>query len=142
MNKLPSILTTCGICGKPAEFSDYFKEAICDDCANFSYDDIARRVEKFTCDQTIIMILERVSRETKIPIDDIVRKTRKREIVEARQIAHYLAKRETSASLNAIGWEIGRKDHSTVLHSDKTVKNLLATDKLYREKYGEFLLSE
>ena len=65
-------------------------------------------------------------------------KTRKRHIVQARQIAMYFAKKFTKASLASIGSQIGRRDHATVLHACKTVDNLSFTDKQFR-KYVEDL---
>lgn len=59
-------------------------------------------------------------------------KTRKREIVECRQYAHYFCKEYQLASLSEIGYFIGMKDHSTVLHSHKTVKNNI---KIYKEQF-------
>ena len=68
----------------------------------------------------------------KIPIDDIQSKTRKRDIVQARQLAMFFAKKYTKASLSSIGSQIGKRDHATVLHACKTVKNLSETDKIFR----------
>lgn len=68
----------------------------------------------------------------KIPIDEIQSKTRKRDVVQARQLAMYFAKKFTKASLSSIGSQIGNRDHATVLHACKTVKNLSETDKVFR----------
>ncbi|MFK5878635.1 MAG: chromosomal replication initiator protein DnaA [Flavobacteriaceae bacterium] len=65
-------------------------------------------------------------------------KTRKRHIVQARQLAMFFAKRMTKASLASIGSQIGKRDHATVLHACKTVDNLAETDKQFR-KYVEDL---
>ena len=65
-------------------------------------------------------------------------KTRKRHIVQARQLAMFFAKRMTKASLASIGSQIGKRDHATVLHACKTVDNLTETDKQFR-KYVEDL---
>ncbi len=65
-------------------------------------------------------------------------KTRKRHIVQARQLAMFFAKKFTKASLASIGSQIGSRDHATVLHACKTVDNLSATDKQFR-KYVEDL---
>ena len=65
-------------------------------------------------------------------------KTRKRHIVQARQLAMFFAKRMTKASLASIGSQIGKRDHATVLHACKTVNNLTETDKQFR-KYVEDL---
>jgi len=66
-------------------------------------------------------------------IDVLQSKTRKREIVQARQIAMYFAKNLTSSSLSTIGSQIGGKDHATVLHAYKTVNNLSETNKEFKE---------
>ncbi|MBD0849117.1 chromosomal replication initiator protein DnaA [Maribacter arenosus] len=65
-------------------------------------------------------------------------KTRKRHIVQARQLAMFFAKKLTKASLASIGSQIGKRDHATVLHACKTVDNLAETDKQFR-KYIEDL---
>jgi chromosomal replication initiator protein len=67
-----------------------------------------------------------------MPIDLISSKTRKREIVQARQIAMFFAKSLTKNSLATIGSQIGGKDHATVLHACKTVNNLIETDKRFK----------
>ncbi len=67
-----------------------------------------------------------------IPVDMINSKTRKREIVQARQLAMYFAKKHTKASLASIGLHCGNKDHATVLHACRTVNNLVETDKQFR----------
>ena len=68
----------------------------------------------------------------KIPIEKVQSKTRKRDIVQARQLAMFFAKKYTNASLASIGTQIGKRDHATVLHACKTVKNLSETDKVFK----------
>ncbi len=65
----------------------------------------------------------------KIPTDTINANTRKREIVQARQLSMYFAKKYTKLPLSLIGAYCGNKDHATVLHACKTVSNLYETDK-------------
>lgn len=60
-------------------------------------------------------------------------KTRKREIVQARQIAMFLGRNLTKTSLAAIGSQIGGKDHATVLHACNTVSDLMETDRSFRQ---------
>ena len=72
-----------------------------------------------------------------IAVDQLQSKTRKREIVQARQVAMYFSKTLTKASLANIGSQIGGKDHATVLHACKTVNNLLETDKRFRLQVDE-----
>ena len=66
-------------------------------------------------------------------ISTLQSKTRKRHIVQARQLAMFLAKKYTKASLASIGSQIGQRDHATVLHACKTVDNLTTTDKQFRK---------
>ena len=67
-----------------------------------------------------------------VPIDMIKSKTRKREIVQARQISMYLAKSHTKSSLKSIGMHFGGRDHSTVIYACQTVDDLMETDKKFR----------
>lgn len=67
-----------------------------------------------------------------LPIELMKSKTRKREVVQARQLAMYFAKQYTKSSLATIGAHCGGKDHATVLHACKTVNNLMDTDKRFR----------
>ena len=61
-------------------------------------------------------------------------KSRKRQIVQARQIAMFLSRKLISnCSLATIGAEIGGKDHATVLHACNTVTDLMAIDKVFRK---------
>ena len=64
-------------------------------------------------------------------------KTRKRQVVQARQIAMYFAKSMTKNSLSNIGMCCGGKDHATVLHACRTVTNLLDTDKKFKSNVVE-----
>ena len=79
-----------------------------------------------------------VSDYFQMDIETLQSKTRRRHIVQARQLAMYFAKKFTKASLASIGNQIGKRDHATVLHACKTVDNLTFTDKQFR-KYVEDL---
>jgi len=72
-----------------------------------------------------------------VPYDKLLQKTRKREIVQARQISMYLAKAFTKNSLKTIGEHFGGRDHTTVIHSCQTVKDLMDTDTLFKENVME-----
>jgi len=69
--------------------------------------------------------------------DMLQSKTRKREIVQARQIAMYFSKTLTKSSLASIGAQIGGKDHATVLHACKTINNLMDTDKRFKNQISD-----
>ncbi len=64
-------------------------------------------------------------------------KNRKREIVQARQLAMYFCKNHTNASLASIGKQIGNRDHATVIYACKAVSDLLDTDKSFRMQVEE-----
>ncbi len=97
-------------------------------------------VEKFVKNTkrevSIDYIQKIVSDYFQMDVDTLQSKTRKRHIVQARQLAMFFAKKLTKASLASIGSQIGKRDHATVLHACKTVDNLSSTDKQFR-KYVE-----
>jgi len=104
--------------------------------------DLARNmIDKFVKNTTreisIDYIQKVVSDYFSIPVDVVNSKTRKREIVQARQIAMYFSKKYTKSSLATIGIHCGNKDHATVLHACRTVNNLLDTDKQFRSYVTE-----
>ncbi|MBW7887387.1 MAG: chromosomal replication initiator protein DnaA [Bacteroidetes bacterium] len=67
-----------------------------------------------------------------IPPDLLRAKTRKQEIVNARQIAMYLAKDLTNSSLKTIGLNFGGRDHSTVIHACQTVEEQISVDAKFK----------
>ena len=82
---------------------------------------------KFTS-KDIRRIVERESDQ------DISSSSRKRYLVDLRFMYFMLAKYYTKENLNSIGKTVAR-DHTTVVHGLKTGKNLLETDKIFKEKY-------
>ena len=60
-------------------------------------------------------------------------KTRKKEIVQARQLAMYLSKEMTNASLKTIGLHFGGRDHSTVIHACTSIEKSKVNDKSLNE---------
>ena len=69
--------------------------------------------------------------------EQFLSKTRKREIVQARQIAMYLSHTLTKTSLSSIGTQLGGKDHATVIHACNTVADLMETDRSFRGYVAE-----
>jgi chromosomal replication initiator protein len=86
---------------------------------------------------TIDTIQKMVCEYYDITYDKLQAKTRKREIVQARQISMFLAKQYTKNSLKTIGDHFGGRDHTTVIHSCQTVKDLMDTDTMIREQVKE-----
>lgn len=104
--------------------------------------DLARTMVKSFVDKvqkeiTIETIQEVVGEHLSIGPDLMRAKTRKREIVQARQIAMYFAKDLTKHSLKSIGNHFGGRDHSTVIHALQTVNDLMATDKSFKKSVNE-----
>ena len=83
---------------------------------------------------TIEHIIEVVCREMNIDRERLDSSERTREVAIARQLAMYLAKQHTTMPLTAIGAAIGGRNHATVLHSCKTISNLMDTDKSFRQQ--------
>ncbi len=69
-----------------------------------------------------------------LPVQILSARTRKREAVDARQLAMYLCKRFTNHTYEKIGSYFGGRDHSTVIHGCKTVEDRMEVDQAYREE--------
>ncbi len=91
-----------------------------------------------------------VTRQTAVTVEDIQKivagffdtseeslraKTRKQEVVIARQTAMYLTKELTHLPLKTVGSHFGGRDHSTVIYACQVISNLLANDAKFRNKY-------
>ena len=61
--------------------------------------------------------------------EQLLSKTRKREIALPRQLAMYFAKEYTNATFTKIGEEMGGKDHSTVMYACETIRDVSKIDK-------------
>ena len=93
-----------------------------------------------TCENIIQIVLNVFSIDNK----SFNSKTRKREVVYARQAAMHLCKKYTTQSVSRIGLVVGGRDHATVLHALKSVDDLLETDNEFKAKYeqAESMLKE
>lgn len=74
-----------------------------------------------------------VSRYYNVHFDFLTIKTRKREVVEKRQVAHYFAVKYCKNTLYTIGQFFGKQNHATVLHSCKKINDLYDFDTLIRK---------
>lgn len=73
-------------------------------------------------------ILQAVSQYYGIKLSDLIGRKRSRSVVFPRQVAMYLARKLTPLSLEEIGNHVGGRDHSTVLHAERTVEASRSTD--------------
>jgi len=78
-----------------------------------------------------------VSRKFRVSVDDMVGTKRSQDIVRARQVAMYLSRELTNASLPSIGKAFGGKDHTTVLHSIQKITRLMESDPKLSEAIAE-----
>ncbi len=115
--------------------SSFNKKEITLDLAKTIVENYVKNTKK---EVSIEYIQKVVSDYFQMDVATLQSKTRKRHIVQARQLAMYFAKKLTKASLASIGNQIGKRDHATVLHACKTVDNLTMTDKQFK-KYVEDL---
>ncbi|UOQ72103.1 chromosomal replication initiator protein DnaA [Hymenobacter cellulosilyticus] len=89
-------------------------------------------IEEVEAEVNLDFIQKTVAEYFGISLDLLKAKTRKKEVVTARQVAMYFAKEHTSHSLKSIGFHFGGRDHSTVIHSVQTVSDLIDSDKNFR----------
>ena len=98
---------------------------------------IDRFVRNTVKEVSVEYIINIVCEYFKISPEQLALNTRKRQVVQARQIAMYLAKKYSNASLAAIGQQCGKKDHATVHHACKTIANQLETDKQFKVMFAD-----
>ena len=83
---------------------------------------------------TIDDILEKVCRHYNVEQRQVFSKSRKRDLVQVRQISMYLAQKYTKMPAGRIGQLIGNRDHSTVIHSCNTVEQRLKVDTTFSDE--------
>ncbi len=86
---------------------------------------------------TVDNIVEKVSDHFSIRQEDVYGKSRKADIVLVRQLSMYLAQRHTKLTNSKIGILIGNRNHATVIHSIKTIKDRLKADKELQKHIDE-----
>ena len=94
---------------------------------------IDKSVKNNKNDLTIDHIEQIIADYFNLDIESLHSKTRKRNVVQARQLAMFFSKKYTKNSLSTIGSQIGQRDHATVLHACKTVENLIETDRAFKK---------
>ncbi|TDG95727.1 chromosomal replication initiator protein DnaA [Cardinium endosymbiont of Culicoides punctatus] len=88
-----------------------------------------------TTKTTIELLQQQVAAHFNISLDNLKGKSRKKEIVGARQIGMHLAKKYTAHSLKSIGEYFGGRDHTTVMHAIQVVDGQLSKDSHYVMAY-------
>lgn len=72
-------------------------------------------------------IQEAVGSYFKLPVDELISKSRTKQIAFARQVAMYLSRELTDHSLPKIGTDFGR-DHTTVIHAHEKIRRMMSDD--------------
>jgi chromosomal replication initiator protein len=86
---------------------------------------------------TVEFIQQLVAEHFNVPVDKLHHETRKRNVVIARQLSMFLAKKMTNKSLKTIGENFGGRDHSTVIYSCKAVQDMMDTDMIFKDTVAE-----
>ena len=94
-------------------------------------------IEDVEAEVNVDFIQKAVAEFYKIPVELLKAKTRKKEVVQARQVAMYFVKECTTHSLKSIGHHFGGRDHTTVIHSVQLVSDLVDRDKAFRTQVLE-----
>jgi chromosomal replication initiator protein len=123
---LRRVVATSNFTGRPITL-EFAKEAL---------RDLLALQEKLV---TVENIQKTVAEYYKIRIADLLSKRRSRSIARPRQVAMALAKELTNHSLPEIGDAFGGRDHTTVMHACKRVKELRETDRRIGEDYLNLL---
>ncbi|XWN35023.1 MAG: chromosomal replication initiator protein DnaA [Roseivirga sp.] len=82
-------------------------------------------------------IQKTVASHYNISLEDLKSKSRKRELVTARQVAMFFVKKYTSHSLKSIGYYFGGRDHSTVIHALQAVNDMLDTEPHFKLSFTD-----
>jgi chromosomal replication initiator protein len=100
------------------------------DLARQALDNLVSKQEKLTIED----IVSAVARHYNLDEAELVGRSRRKEVAQARHVAMYLAREETNASLPKIGQSLGGRDHTTVMHGiDKIASQIESDDGSRRE---------
>lgn len=83
---------------------------------------------------TIEKIMDYTAKVFDLPVDQLRAKTRKKDVVQARQVAMYLSKNLTRHSLITIGLHFGGRDHTTVIHALENVRKNIQSDPVFSQR--------
>jgi chromosomal replication initiator protein len=98
------------------------------DLAHQALDNLVVKQEKLTIEE----ILQVVARHYSLDEAELVGRSRRKEIAQARQMVMYLAREETNASLPKIGQSLGGRDHTTVMHGIEKIASQIETNNALR----------
>ena len=117
---------------KVIAYSSLVNKEIDMDLAQEALKDLINKNKNKPKEITINLIKEIVADYYNLELEDMVSKKRTQKIAFPRQIAMYLARELTDSSLPQIGDEFGGRDHTTVIHSHKKIKNKYENERDFR----------
>ena len=83
---------------------------------------------------TLESLSQAVAQFYRIPVEDLMKKTRKKEVVYPRQIAMYLIREELQSPFSTIGRYFGGRDHTTTMHACDKISKEIAKNIQLREE--------
>jgi chromosomal replication initiator protein len=104
-----------------------------DDIVNMALADLGRQPERMTIEQIVTAVCDHYQ----VTHEQIASRSRSRAIAFPRQMAMYLARTETDASLPQIGEKLGGRDHTTILYGYEKIASLAETDTEIRRSVME-----
>ena len=113
-----------GALNKVVAYADLTQRPIDLELVNMALADTLRRPERISVEQ----IIDTVCRYYNVTPEAMISSSRKSAIAHPRQVAMYLARTETDASLPQVGAQLGPRDHTTILHGAEKIRMLVDTD--------------
>jgi chromosomal replication initiator protein len=94
-------------------------------------------VQEIDTEVGVDYIQKMVAEHHSVSVEDLKSKSRKRELVAARQVAMYFTKKYTNHSLKSIGNYFGKRDHSTVIHALQAVSDMLDVEPQFKASFKD-----
>jgi chromosomal replication initiator protein len=120
-----------GALNKVCAYTEMLGQPLTLDTASTAIADLLPRRHSLSAAQ----ILTAVATFYNVNLDDIIGRDRSKDISTPRQMAMYLVREETDASLPEIGTLLGGRDHTTVMHGCEKISNLIETDEGTRRQF-------
>ena len=83
---------------------------------------------------TVQDIINRVCAIFSVTEEEIVGQSRRKNIAEARQVVAYLSRKILDMPLNSVGLHLGGRDHTTIMHAERKVENLIKKDEKFKRR--------
>ena len=83
---------------------------------------------------TIQDIINRVCAIFSVTEEEVVGQSRRKNIAEARQVVAYLSRKILDMPLSSVGLHLGGRDHTTIMHAQRKVENLIKKDEKFKRR--------